>query len=134
MSTENERYGDWLLQTVTEQVDSEGERPSALHDVSSAEDGDGASPRAQSPVSFVEARADDLDALLARAVVDDVVSALVPDTREMQDQGEALNTVPSSVADDRVVDETLWSLVRENWRRGTPLFGDTVHKCPERAM
>ena len=80
-------------------------------------------------MSFVEARADDLDALLARAVVDDVVSALVPDTREMQDQdqGEALNTVPSSVADDRVVDETLWSLVRENWRRGTPLFGDTVH-------
>ena len=129
MTTENERYGDWLLQTVTEQIDNEAERPSALHDVSSAEDGDGASPRAQSPVSFVEARADDLDALLARAVVDDVVSALVPDTREMQDQdqGEALNTVPSSVADDRVVDETLWSLVRENWRRGTPLFGDTVH-------
>ncbi len=129
MSAENERHGDWLLQTVTEQVDSEGERPSALHDVSAAEDGDGASPRAQSPLSFDEARADDLDALLARAVVDDVVSALVPDTREMQDQdqGEALNTVPSSVADDRVVDETLWSLVRENWRRGTPLFGDTVH-------
>ena len=129
MTTENERYGDWLLQTVTEQIDNEAERPSALHDVSSAEDGDGASPRAQSPVSLVEARADDLDALLARAVVDDVVSALVPDTREMQDQdqGEALNTVPSSVADDRVVDETLSSLVRENWRRGTPLFGDTVH-------
>lgn len=126
MSTE--RYGDWLLQPVTEQVDSEGERPS-LHDVSSAEDGDGASPRAQSPVSFVEARADDLDALLACALVDDVVSSLVPDTRELQDQdqGEALHSVPSCVANDRVVDETLWTLVRENWRRGTPLFGDTVH-------
>ncbi len=129
MSADSERYGDWPLQTVTEQVDDEGERSSALHDVSAAEDGDGVSPRSQSPVSFVDARADDLDALLASALVDDAVSALVPDTREMQDQdrGEALHTVPSGVAEDRVVDETLWSLVRENWRRGTPLFGDTVH-------
>ncbi len=129
MSAENEGYGDWLLQTLTEQVDSVGERPSALHDVSAAEDGDGVSPRAQAPVSCVDPRADDLDAVLACALVDDVVTALVPDTRELQDQdqGEALHTVPSCVADDRVVDETLWSLVRENWRRGTPLFGDTVH-------
>ena len=96
-----------------------------------------------------EPRVDDIESLILRALADHLLTTLVSNSsfRDLPeaDIAEAVEADASDpglehaaeddvavaldalAADDASIDQALWSLVRQNWRRGAPPVGDNVH-------
>ena len=150
MSAGGRRHDDWLHDLLTAQLARMGGSVGQRTESSSDERVEVALDAGACP-SVTEPRADDVAALILRALADDLVWSLAAETHPVEPGlawpqqpigcGSVQRVVPthpahrdgvgvsvnSLVADDGSVDRALWSLVRDNWRRGTPLFGDTVH-------
>ena len=153
MGGNNRRDDGWLRDLLSQQLGSDLGGPSATSrpDGLLFDDWEEIAVEADVPPSLTEPRIDDVDALRASVVTAETLTTLVAEVlpvrrdldarllmpllegseprAEFLPTGElaAGSTMELAVADDRAVDQALWSMLRENWRRGTPLFGATVH-------
>ena len=103
----------------------------------------------EGPVSFTEPHIDDASTIIRELLTQELVASLTPSLPTEEDapasrepvvedalDAATLETDPSDpdvpciepqLGDDRHVDEALWSIFVDSWRRSAPLFGTNVH-------
>ena len=92
----------------------------------------------EGPVSFTEPHIDDAATIIRELLTQELVASMTPSLSSDEDARDeaTLETDPSDpdvpciepqLEDDRHVDEALWSIFVDSWRRTAPPFGTTVH-------